>query len=86
MDFGLDYVHGDGVRLAGYIDSDWTGCASDRKSTLGCYFGLGSTIVSWFSRKQTSVALSSSEAEYMATSLASCEAIWLRKLLVGLFD
>jgi hypothetical protein len=48
-------------------------------------FRLGSTVVSWFSRKQKSVALSSAEAEYMAASQANCEAIWLRKLLVGLF-
>eukprot|EP00253_Pinus_taeda_P026897 PITA_26897 len=45
------------------------------KSTSGCCFGLGSAVVSWFSRKQQSVALSSAEAEYMAASLASCEAI-----------
>eukprot|EP00253_Pinus_taeda_P032172 PITA_32172 len=42
-------------------------------------------VVSWFSQKQQSVALSSAEAEYMAASLASCEAIWLRKMLFGLF-
>jgi hypothetical protein len=85
VEYGLDYVRGDGVRLIGYTDSDWAGCAVDRKSTSGCCFGLGSTVVSWFSRKQKSVALSSAEAEYMAASQASCEAIWLRKLLVGLF-
>eukprot|EP00253_Pinus_taeda_P012895 PITA_12895 len=55
------------------------------KSTLGCYFGLGSAVVSWFSRKQQSVALSSAEAEYMAANLASCEAIWLHNMLFGLF-
>ena len=74
--------------LAGYIGL-WTGlragCASDRKSTSKCCFGLGSTVVSWFSEKQKSVALSLSKAEYMAASQASCEAIWLRKMLVGLF-
>eukprot|EP00253_Pinus_taeda_P002664 PITA_02664 len=43
-------------------------------------------VVSWFSGKQQSVALSSAEAEYMAANLASCEAIWLRKMLFGLFD
>jgi hypothetical protein len=43
-------------------------------------------VITWFNRKQTFVALSSAEAEYMATSMASCEAIWLRKLLTGLFD
>ena len=42
--------------------------------------------MSWFNRKQKSVALSFSEAEYMAVSQASCEAIWLHKLLYGLFD
>jgi hypothetical protein len=42
-------------------------------------------VVSWFSRKQKSVALSSAEAEYMAASQVSCEALWLLKLLVGLF-
>jgi hypothetical protein len=40
----------------------------------------------WFNRKQKSVALSFAEVEYMATNLASCEAIWIRKLLMGLFD
>ena len=69
------------MRLAGYTDSDWAGCASDTKSTSGCCFRLGSAVVSWFSRKKKSVALSSSEAEYMAASQASCEAIWLHKLL-----
>jgi hypothetical protein len=43
-------------------------------------------MVSWFSRKQTFVALSSTKTEYMAASTTSCEAIWLRKLLAGLFD
>ena len=85
MDFGLDYRQEDGVRLAGYTDSDWIGCASDRKGTVGCCFGLGSVVVSWISRKQKSVALSSAEAEYMAASLASCEAIWLCKMFFGLF-
>eukprot|EP00253_Pinus_taeda_P032375 PITA_32375 len=56
-----------------------------RKSTSGCCFGLGSVVVSWFSWKQQSVALSSAEAEYMAVSLASCEAIWLCKMLFCLF-
>eukprot|EP00253_Pinus_taeda_P024512 PITA_24512 len=56
------------------------------QGTSGCCFGLGSAVVSWFSRKQQSLALSSAEAEYMAASLASCEAIWLRKMLFGLFS
>jgi hypothetical protein len=85
MDFGLDYVRGDGVSLVGYIDLDWAGCAADRKSTSGCCFSLGLGLVSWFSRKQKLVALISVEAEYLAASQASCEAIWIHKMLVGLF-
>jgi hypothetical protein len=46
VDFGLDYVRRDGVRLIGYTDSDWARCVVDRKSTSGCCFGLGSTVVS----------------------------------------
>ena len=52
---------------------------------LGGIFNLGSVVVSWYSRKQRSVALSSAEVEYMANSQAACEAIWMWKILVGLF-
>jgi hypothetical protein len=73
--FGLRYVGSDGVRLHAYSNLDWAGSPVDRKSTyVGC-FSLGSAVVSWFSGKQTSMALSSAEAEYMAASLVSCEAI-----------
>jgi hypothetical protein len=51
--FGLRYVRGDGVRLHGYSDSDWAGSAVERKSTSGGCFNLGSTMVSWYNRKQT---------------------------------
>ena len=58
----------------------------DRESTSGGVFSIGSTTVSWYNMKQISVALSSTEAKYMATSQAACEAIWMRKILVGLFS
>ena len=67
-------------------DVDWDGSISDRKSTSGGCYSLGSAMISWFSRKQSSVALSTAEAEYIVASYASCEAIWLRKLLSGLFN
>jgi hypothetical protein len=86
VDYGLDYHRGDGVHLVGCTNSDWAGCVSDRKSTSGCCFGLRSIVVSWFSWKQKLVALSSTEAEYIVASQASYEALWLRKMLVGLFD
>jgi hypothetical protein len=47
---------------------------------------ITSAMISWQSRKQSSISLSTTEAEYIAACFASCEAIWLRKLLTGLFD
>jgi hypothetical protein len=82
IEYGLQYLQGDQAKLLGYTDSDWAGSAIDRKSTSGCCFSLGSGVISWYNRKQKSVALSSAEAEYMAASQASCEAIWLRKILL----
>jgi hypothetical protein len=52
----------------------------------GCCFCLGSTMTSWQSRKQSNITLSTTEAEYIATCSASCEAIRLRKLLTCLLD
>jgi hypothetical protein len=84
--YGLRYVLDSEVNLQGYIDSDWAGSAMDRKSTSRCCFILGSGMISWLSRKQTSVALSTVEAEYIVASVAIREAMWLRKLLAGFFD
>eukprot|EP00253_Pinus_taeda_P026096 PITA_26096 len=76
----------DEVTLCGFTDADWAGSPMDRKSTLGGVFSIGLTAVSWYNRKQRSVALSSAEAKYMEGSLAAREAIWMRKILVGLFS
>eukprot|EP00253_Pinus_taeda_P019530 PITA_19530 len=75
----------DEVKLCGFTDADWAGSPTDRKSTTGGIFSIRSTTASWYSRKQRFVALSLAEAEYMAASLAACEATWMRKILVGLF-
>eukprot|EP00253_Pinus_taeda_P026533 PITA_26533 len=83
--YGLWYRRTKGVNLLGFTDVDWVGSPSDRKSTSGGIFNLRSVAVSWYSRKQRSVALSSAEAEYMAASQVACEAIWMQKILVGLF-
>ena len=53
----------------------------DRKSTSGFMFNLGSGAVSWALKKQSTVALSSFEAEYIAASAATCQAIWMRRIL-----
>ena len=81
LDLGIWYEHGIRYKLIGYTDSDWAGCMKDRKSTSGYVFSIGSGAVSWSSKKQATVALSSSEAEYIATSATTCQVIWLRRLL-----
>lgn len=86
IDYGLRYVVDCEFGLVGYTDSDWVGSVTIRKSTSGCCFSLGSAVIAWRSRKQTSVALSTTEAEYIAACSASSEAVWLRKMLLGLFD
>eukprot|EP00253_Pinus_taeda_P035087 PITA_35087 len=83
--YGLKYTQRDDVRLCGFTNVDWLGSVVDGKSTFGYCFNIGSGMVSWCSRKQRLVALSLTEAEYMATNTVTCEAIWLRKLLVSLF-
>ena len=65
----------DEVKLHGFTDADWEGSPTDRKSTSGGIFGIESTTVSWYRRKQRSVALSSAKAEYMAASQATFEVI-----------
>ncbi|RVW94187.1 Retrovirus-related Pol polyprotein from transposon RE1 [Vitis vinifera] len=65
IDIGLWYPKGDNFELIGFSDVDFTGCKVERKSTSGtCHF-LGHSLVSWYSKKQNSVALSTAKAEYI---------------------
>jgi hypothetical protein len=53
-----------------YTDADWVGCIDDRRSTSGAVLYLGECLVSWLSKKQSSVSLSTAKAEYIA--VAAC--------------
>jgi hypothetical protein len=72
------------TKLIGYNDSDLAGDVDDRKSTSGSVFLLGTSLVTWAFQKQRVVALSSCEAEYIASANAACQGIWLSRLLAGL--
>ena len=74
----------DNLTIEGYSDSDWAGDKSSRRSTSGFIFMLNGGPVSWCSKRQATVALSSTEAEYIALTLAAKEATWLRLLLTEL--
>ena len=69
------------VHLEGYVDADWGSNPNGRKSQSGYVFFVCGGIISWASKKQPIIALSSTEAEYIAANLAVQEAIWLRSLL-----
>ena len=79
--YGILYTDTSDVTLAGFSDSDWAGNLDDRRSITGYAFSIGSGVIAWSSKKQSTVALSSCEAEYQALCAATCEAIWLRRLL-----
>ena len=79
-DLSLTYVKNTPEAIIGYSDADWAGDVKDRRSTSGNVFLLGGAAITWSRRKQSSVALSAVEAEYMALSVATQEAIWLRQL------
>ena len=72
---------GKDMTLRGYCDADWAGDANERRSTTGYVFFIGVGAISWNCRRQPTIALSTTEAEYMSTSQSTKEAIWLRKLL-----
>jgi hypothetical protein len=87
LDHGLYYPRCPGeAHLVGYSDNDHTGNIDTSKSTSGILFFFSKSIVTWQSIKQQVVALSSCEAEYIAASTASTQALWLIQLLGDLLD
>jgi hypothetical protein len=77
LDCGLIHDGDHDFTLSGYTDSDWDESVSNRKSTSGCCFSLGSAMISWQSKKQYNIALSTVEAEHIVVCSASCKDIWL---------
>jgi hypothetical protein len=81
MNFGLVYRKGEEQELIGYSDSDYAGDQDDKKSTSGYVFMLSAGAVSWCSKKQPVVTLSTTEAEFIAAASSACQAVWLRRIL-----
>ena len=85
-DYGLVFTPHSSGDCVGYSDADSGGDLDDRKSTSGYLFQIGGGAVSWRSKKQTCVALSTAEAEYVALASAAQEAMWVRQLTALLGD
>ena len=81
---GLLYRAGIAEQLVYYTEVDWARNVDDHQSTFGYAFSLGSAVVTWCSKKQSIVALSSTEAEYRGEVVATCEAIGLKRPLKAL--
>ena len=76
-EFGIWYSASSSLDLVGFFDADFAGCGIDRKSTFGtCHF-LESSLVCWSSRKQSSVAQSTTEAEYVAAASCYSQILWI---------
>ena len=81
ISLGLLYSKDKEKECTGYSDADWAGDVNDRKSTSGYVFKLSGAAISWRSKKQSCVALSTAEAEYIALASATQESVWLQELL-----
>ncbi|CAL2235458.1 unnamed protein product [Prunus armeniaca] len=84
LEKGLMFSKHGHLNIDGYSDADWAGNVTDRKSTSGYFTFVGGNLVTWRSKKQNVVALSSAEAEFRGMTKGICELLWLRKLLTEL--
>lgn len=75
FDFGVLYKRGEKSELVGFTDSDYAGDVNDRRSTYAYVFMMGSGSISWASKKQLIVTLSTTEAEFVAETACASQAI-----------
>ena len=78
--YGLLFKRNGSKAVIGYCDANWGGDTTDSKSTSGYLFQVGGTAITWQSKKQLCVALSTAEAEYVALAGAAQEPVWLKQL------
>lgn len=84
VNYGVFFTNEMESECVGFSDADWAGDVNDRKSTSGYLFQMCGGAISWRSKKQPCVALSTAEAEYIALSSAVQEALWIKQLLLDM--
>ena len=80
----LTFGRSDNLKVTGYSNSDFAGCIDSKKSTFGYLFMLAGWAISWKSAKQTIIASSTMEAEFVACFEATVHGLWLRNFISGL--
>ena len=80
--YDIHYAADSELELVGYTDSDWVGDSIDRKYTYGYVFMFSGGPISWSSKKNTSIALSSAKAEYRGVVNACIQAVWLQGIIL----
>eukprot|EP00253_Pinus_taeda_P034837 PITA_34837 len=79
--YGLWFARNTDLTLHAYTDADWAGSVDDRKSTSGGAFFMGSRLVSWLSKKQSLIALSTAEVEYVVVASCCTQLLWMMQTL-----
>ncbi|GKA85976.1 hypothetical protein Tco_0807630 [Tanacetum coccineum] len=79
---GLWHPKGTGIEIGVYADSDHAGDYVDQKSTSGICTFVGCCLTSWFSKKQTALAISTTEAEYVSAGKACQQELWMKQALI----
>ncbi|KAA3465200.1 Retrovirus-related Pol polyprotein from transposon TNT 1-94 [Gossypium australe] len=82
--FGIFYKKGGEDELVAYTDSNYAGDIENRMSTYTYVFLLSSRVISWSSKKQPVVSLSTTKAEFIGATLCACQAVWLQRVLAKL--
>ena len=81
VNYGIHYKKGGDGELLAFTNSDYARDMEDRKSTFGYVFLMSSSVVSWCSKKQSIVTLSTTEAEFVAATVYACQGVWMKRIL-----
>jgi Reverse transcriptase (RNA-dependent DNA polymerase) len=84
IEYGLSITPVETLTIIAFADADWGGCPDDRKYTIGYLVFLESNLISWSSKKQTTIARSSTEAEFRGLASITAEVVWLKNLFCEL--
>ena len=81
VNYGIHYKKGGDGKLLAFTDSDYVGDMEDKKSTSSYVFLMSSSVVSWCSKQQPIVTLSTTKVEFVAAAVSACQGVWMKRIL-----